>query len=204
MRIIQTPIGSRGADMASALTAESAAGLKAEGLFFVVRYLGGLSTDELAAILATGLAVGLVTYSRAPGWHPSAAIGATDGAVDVAHLTALGIPKGALVWIDLEGSSGDSAATAAWLTSRAAEIVAAGYVAGVYVGDGCVLNGPELYAVPGVTRYWGAFNRGIPEPQCGFCQRQLYPPNQVLAGVEIDYDTPSGDYEGRTPSVLAS
>jgi hypothetical protein len=205
MQVTAVPVGSKGFDTVTVLTAGSAAALKAAGANFVVRYLGGITPSELSEIVSTGLGCQLVTYSRAPGWLPTAAMGTSDGTNDVAQLQALGVPGGALLWIDLEGSGGDAADTAAWVTARAAEIVAAGYIAGLYVGSGCVLNGTQLYDLVDITRYWRAFNSGLPEPlPCGYCQFQLYPPNQPVAGVEIDYDYSAFDYEGRAPTMLTA
>ena len=204
MKIAPVLCGSFGIDCATVLTAESAAGLKGTPIDFVARYLGQLTPPELAIILEAGLGVELVTFSHAPGWEPSAALGNDEGHVDVARLAELGIPTGMVVWIDLEGSGGDAAATAAWVNARATVLVEAGYVAGLYVGAGCVLDGAELYALPHVTRYWRAFNEGIPEPACGFCQFQLFPPDQTLAGVLVDLDFTQEDYARRTPMMLVA
>jgi hypothetical protein len=203
MRVVPCPPGAKGADMASVLTTAHAMGLRNAGLDYVVRYLGGLSPAELAAILSAGLGCQLVTYSRAPGWHPTQTMGDADGLVDVGRLERDGIPKGMLAWIDLEGASGGSADVAAWLDARSKIIVDAGYIAGVYAGDSCILDGPELYARPYVTRYWRAFNIGIPEPQCGWCQLQSEP-NTMLAGVLVDHDVAQADNEGRVPLMLSA
>lgn len=202
MNLVSVPCGSYGIDCATILTAASAAGLRAASIDFVARYLGQITPDELAIILAAGLGLELVTFSRAPGWSPSAALGTADGDTDVARLRTLGVPAGMVVWIDLEGSGGDATSTAAWVNARAAVLVAAGFVAGLYVGAGCVLDAAELYALPQVTRYWRAFNLGIPEPACGFCQFQLFPPDQMLAGVRVDLDFTQEDYMRRAPTML--
>jgi len=204
VRVLPVPLGSRGADMAAALTCANAADLKAAGLDYVVRYVGGITGAELSLLLDAGLGVQLVTYSRAPGWIPSAVVGAADGSKDVDRLRELGVPAGMLVWIDLEGVNGSAADVAGWVESRAAVLVAAGYVAGLYVGAGETLSAAQLYAIPNVTRYWRAFNAGIPEPRCGWCHFQTFPPNQMLHGVQIDRDFVQADYEGRVPLMLAA
>jgi Domain of unknown function (DUF1906) len=204
MKVIDVPHGARGADMVQTLTDSTAAALKAAGFDFVVRYLGGLSPAELAIILAAGLGVELVTYSRAPGWAPSLDMGLADGRTDRGHLDALGIPPGMVVWIDLEGARGTSAEVSDWVTARASTLTNVGFVAGVYAGAGCVLNAAELYSLKGVTRYWRAFNQGIPEPACGFCQFQTFPPNQTRAGVLVDVDFVQSDYHGRFPTMLVA
>jgi hypothetical protein len=133
---------------------------------------------------------------------PSATLGLQDGERDVLQLKALGIPEEMVVWIDLEGSGGDAADTAAWVNARAQQLVNAGYVAGLYVGDSCVLNAAQLYALPNITRYWRGFNQGIPEVSCGFCQFQIFPPNQTFQGVLVDFDFTQSDYDGRVPTML--
>lgn len=202
MRVAPVPVGSKGVDCDTALTATSATRLKANGVDFVTRYLGSISTMEISAILSAGLGLELVTFAHTPGWTPSATLGAEDGDTDVMHLKALGIPEEMIIWIDLEGSGGDAADTSAWINARSKAIVQAGYVAGVYVGDESVLDSQQLYALPHVTRYWRGFNSGIPTPKCGWCQIQLYPPNQTVEGVLIDHDVSQSDYEGRLPTML--
>ena len=204
MKIVPCPPGARGADMVSTLTPAHATALRNAGLSYVVRYLGGLSAPEMQDILASGLGLQLVTYSRAPGWRPTAEMGSADGALDVLRLGELGVAEGMLVWIDLEGAhSGSVTDVARWLDARSRCLVDAGYLAGVYVGDSCVLNGAELYARPHVTRYWRAFNSGIPEPQCGWCQLQSQP-NTMLAGVLVDHDVAQADNDGRLPLMLTA
>jgi hypothetical protein len=208
MAITPVPVGSIGFDTVTTLNSASAARMKASGFDFAVRYLGGISVPEMKAILGAGLGLQFVTYSRQPGWTPSATLGAQDGAQDIAQLAILGGPNFGgtghqmVVWIDLEGSGGDVAATTGWVNARAQALLGAGYIPGLYVGSGCVLNGAQLYALPGVSRYWRAFNEGIPVPNCGFCQMQLYPSDQVVDGIEIDYDATQQDFHGRVPTML--
>jgi len=207
MKLGSFSVGQVGVDCDTVLDSSSAPALKAAGLFFVVRYLGSLSAAELSTILAAGLAVQLVTFSRAPGWTPSAELGTQDGATDVQQLATLSVPQGVTVWIDLEGvnpaTPNAAAAVMAYVEARAAALVAAGYVAGLYVGAGSLLTGASLYKLTGVTRYWQAFNQGIPEvATCGYCQEQLYPPDQTISGIEVDYDVVSSDYLGRYPTGI--
>jgi hypothetical protein len=190
-------------DCDTALTVPLIASMKqAKDLDFVVRYLGSVTTLEITDILESGLGLQLVTFSRVPGWMPTVEMGTEDGRTDVLRLQALGIPSGMLVWIDLEGSSGDAADTMAWINARAQILVQTGYVAGLYVGSQSVLNAVQLYALPDISRYWRAFNQGIPEPQCGWCQTQLFPPNQQLGGVEVDWNYTQTDFKGRVPMML--
>lgn len=204
MNVVPITPGTRGVDTDTPVSDTFARMLLSNRFDFVLRYLSDVTSHELATVLGDGLGVCLVTHSRGVGWSPSAALGTSDGVADVAQLKALGIPATMVIWIDLEGSGGSAADTAAWVNARAIEIVNAGYVAGVYVGNQCVLNAQQLYALPNVTRYWKAFNLGIPDVQCGFCMLQLYPPDQVIGGLEVDLDVTQQDYEGRLPTMLKS
>lgn len=204
MKLVAVPVSARGVDTDTILTASRAQAFAASKIDWVARYLGQVTPAEIALIHTAGLGVQLVTYSRAPGWKPTAAMGTADGVLDVQRLRSLGVLAGMVVWIDLEGSAGTSGETAAWLDARALELTHAGFVAGVYVGSSCVLDAVQLYARPNISRYWRAFNAGIPIPQCGFCQEQLFPPNLVLDGVLVDFDVSRLDYEKRAATMLVA
>lgn len=204
MNVVPITPGTRGVDTDTQVSVSFAQILANNRFDFVVRYLSDVTSDELVTILDAGLGLSLVTHARALGWTPSAELGASDGAADVAKLKALGIPEGMVVWIDLEGSGGDATDTAAWVNARSKALVDAGYIAGLYVGNLCVLDAQQLYELPYVTRYWSAFNFGIPQPSCGFCQIQLYPPDMVVGGLEVDLDFVQQDYHGRLPTMLRS
>jgi Domain of unknown function (DUF1906) len=204
MKVVNVPIGSKGIDTVTVLNSTTCDRLKLTGVDFVVRYLGGVTDDELNVILTSGLGVQLVTYSRAVGWMPDSEMGVSDGQTDVTRLKTLGVPENMVLWLDLEGSGGSSVGTGAWAAARSSVVTQAGYIAGLYVGSGCILSGPELYALANVKRYWRAFNSGIPDIQCGYSQFQLYPPDQMLAGIEVDYDYSTSDYTGRVPTMLVA
>lgn len=197
------PFPALGTDSVTALTSTSAAALKANGMKFAVRYLGSVTSAELSDILNAGLLFMPVTFSRAPGWVPTAATGASDGAEDVLHLQALGLPQGCTVWIDLEGvdASAPASAVSDWVNARSAAITGAGFDAGLYVGYSPVLDGAQLYALPNINRYWCAYN-GTTEPGCGFCMLQLNK-TTTLAGVEVDVDCVQYDFKNRLPNMVA-
>jgi hypothetical protein len=205
MNVLAAPFPALGFDTIATITDDSAAALKAAGMSFGIRYLGGVSANEVQSILNAGLYFMPVTYSRAPGWVPTATMGQQDGAIDVGHLRTLGLPKACTVWIDLEGVAPSTSASAveAWVNARSAAIVAAGWEAGLYIGDSPVLNSAQLYSLPNINRYWKAWNLGIPEPRCGFCMMQLNK-TITLASVEVDIDCIQYDYEGRLPSVIGA
>ena len=88
--------GARGFDTNTPLSKAKAVALKQAGFAFAVRYLtrkatppaGDLTKAEVAAILEAGLALMAVQHVAAPGWTPSAALGAEYGANAAAHARA--------------------------------------------------------------------------------------------------------------------
>jgi hypothetical protein len=199
-------VGALGFDTVATQSAVSAKALYNAGMRFAVRYLGGISRDEVDIILNAKLALQVVTYSRAPGWVPTAAMGDKDGAETVAFAKAAGVPTGATVWIDLEGPGGHAQDIIDWVNAKARVIRQAGYDPGLYVGYQTQLSSHELYQL-GVDRYWHSLSRvtdsagQIAEPTCGWCQYQLYPTTHVV-GYEVDLNIVQQDYSGRTPNWI--
>lgn len=203
MVVQPAPFPALGFDTDTPLTVASATGLKAAGMRFCLRYLGSVTAAELAIILNAGLLFMPVTFSRAPGWIPTAAMGTSDGQLDVQHLHSAGIPQGCTVWIDLEGCAGSATAVSAWVNARAAVIRAAGYDVGLYVGAGDVLNGQQLYALAQIDRYWKSLS-DVPTPEpCGFSMLQLWK-TITLAGTLVDIDCIQYDYRDRLPMCVGS
>ena len=189
------PVAAKGIDTSAVLTDAALVDIVAAGGSFCGRYLPSLTTSEITRIHAHGCGLQTFNYSRAPGWVPSAALGAADGARDVAQMKALGLPAGHLHRFDLEGCKGPAAATKAHVEAWAAAVVAAGYKAGLYVGYAPGgLDEAALYALANVTSYMQSCSR-CPEPATrGFSQRQLYPGNQKLPHVVVDWDVAQLDF----------
>src|SRR5271168_747390 len=97
MNTVPAPFPALGYDCITVMDAVRAASLKAAGMSFCIRYLGSITAAELSIILDAGLLVSLVTY--ADQWSPSET---------VAELTALGIPPGATIWLDVESVKEDA------------------------------------------------------------------------------------------------
>ncbi len=176
----------------------------ASGMRFAMRYLGTTTPTEVDMLHSAGLAVMPVTYSRKPGWVPSASLGHADAIVALAHLKALGIPRGVTVFLDLEGPGGHAQDVVDWVNAWAADMKTAGYDPGLYVGYGTLLTSHELMAL-GVDRYWHSISRvtdssgALAEPGCGWCVYQLQP-SRMWEGVWIDVDVIQADYQGRLPT----
>lgn len=189
-----------GVDTVARVTRAKAEWLRAHGYSFVVRYLGSITPSELAIVHRAGLACMFVTYSRGVGWIPSEAVGRTDGDAAVAHAQALDVPRGATLWLDLEGCAGPPRATSDWAETAAIVLRNAGYECGLYVGampGG--LDADGLWKLRGVTRYWRSCSR-VPEPSVrGFCMSQLRPHNQHVGPVWCDVNVVENDYRGDRP-----
>lgn len=194
----------RGTDSVQPIDLARARALKAWGLDFAIRYLGSVTSDEIDAILAAGLAFMPVTFGMKHGTPLTAALGSSYGATTVRQAQAAGIPKGATIWLDLEDCTGTDAEVEAFVNAWCDPTGAAGYICGLYVGAGAILSSAQLYALH-VTRYWQSLSKEVDqrgqlaEPACGWCMIQLYPSVHV-AGLFADGDVIQRDYRGRVPS----
>lgn len=197
-------VAARFVDCITVLTGASAFALKAAGIDGVFRYLGSLSVEERDAILGAGLELGLVTYSRAPGWVPTPGMGQADGELDLKHLAAAGIPEGPTLCTDLEGCAGTAEQAEDWVNHRSDVQQGAGMIPGLYVGSFQPLGATALYTLPLIRAYWRSCSEGVPEPGIGWCIIQLNPPNQIVAGIQVDYNIVQADHKGRVPMVLAA
>ncbi len=202
-------VGMLGADTSETLDAAKAATLVGKGMKFVVRYVAqsymppaqGISAAELAELTGAGLAVMLVQFGRSSGW--SATTGSADGTAAAKNALAIGYPKSACLWLDLEGAIPSSAVAIAYVNAWYEAAAAAGMNAaalGVYVGPGVPLTPAELYEKLYVARYWKA-GAIVPDVQSrGYQMMQLYPGNQTIApGILIDYDVLQDDFFNSAP-----
>lgn len=213
MKAEQAFPGARGVDsypFSSGGKKEQAEALGCSGIEFFIGYLGHMTPERLDWILDAGLAFMPVT--KAGEYR--------DGAQDeLAQLKALGLPKGTTVWLDLEGldawemgkSQGGLAKLTGWIETWAAEIVGAGFMAGLYVGAPQPFNSKQLFALRNITRYWLGIGRCVDVngddayPRCGWCMRQDWH-NQGTGmmwkdtGVFVDTNAIQADHFGRLPS----
>lgn len=206
-RAVPAPFPGMGVDTVARIDAAHASGLRVAGMKFAMRYLGSLTAAEMAGITGAGLLLSPICYPpQHSGWVPVASDGAARGKSAVTQAKAIGIPAGVTIWIDLEGCRGGAALTKAWCEAFAAELVAGGYQAGLYVGAAPGgLSSADLYALKHVTRYWESCSRGIPQPASrGWCLKQHYKPNQTCAGVIVDFNSVCNDFFGAVPMFVAA
>ena len=209
MRVENAFVGARGVDslpFSQGGTEEQARALVARGVDFFVGYLGAINATRLGYVLDAGMAFMPVTFAGE----------VFDGADDeLAQLTALGIPEGCTVWLDVEGAK-TLTTPIAQLTQQiddwAAKIANAGYIPGMYVAPPQPFSGPEL-AKLNVTRYWNSAGRVQDrngkiwdEPEgIGFCMRQGYPQGFFRdTGVFVDPNIIWEDRRGRLPTWVVA
>lgn len=194
-------------DTAWPLTPHVVAAVKAAGYLGVWRYVplpanassGDISPAELQAICGAGLALGLVQHVRRPPWYPAAHDPEVDAQEAVRVARAVGYPPGAHIWLDLEGIGGDGVTTYYFAMGWSREILAAGYLAGLYCGYALPLTPAQLYSLPLVDTYWSdAGNRQVATRGCAVKQRQA---PVTIAGVEFDIDAVKADALGGLPML---
>ncbi len=204
MKIIDAPVGSLIVDslpFSQAGISTQAMNLKTSGVFGVAGYLGVINSVRLGYVLAAGLGFMAVTLA-----------GQYDGPTAVKQAQALALPKGSTIFLDVEGLTAFhanipdlTAKINAWGTA----IVAAGFIAGLYVGVPQPFTSDELWKL-NVQRYWkgqGSVrdrNNALAEPtKCGFCVTQAYPSVQ-RGGTLVDVNMVGQDYLQRVPSLIVT
>ena len=191
MQAVTAPFPGWGIDCVTVLDDTRCQGLKALGASFVIRYLGSITPGELSTILASGLLCSLVTY--ADKWNPAST---------VSELATLSIPTGVTIWVDVESVQEPAATVTSAVNDWAAAVVAAGYLAGMYVGANQPLSASELYALPQISRYFQSMSN-VPTPACGFCLLQRAP-TITLAGTSVDVDYAGPDWQGRFAMMVGA
>ena len=196
------PPGSLGFDANTVITKAVAQKFVAEGHKFCLRYLsrgeqppGDLSEAEANRILDAGLALMAVQHVRNAGWTPTAAMGDQDGQRAGQNAALVGLPPGVSVWCDLEGVASGVTAQAvtgycnAWFDT----VRAAGYVPGVYVGAGYVLDESQLFQLK-FKNYWRSQSQVPNVAKRGYQMIQLFPEIK-LNGITVDVDVTQNDFK---------
>jgi hypothetical protein len=164
---------------------------------------GDVTADEIQLLTGLGLEVGLVQHVRNPPWDPRQHRGGDDGACAADYAKLVGYHVDCHLWCDFEGSMTGTPSSAAieYVTGWAAEVVAAGFRAGLYCGYDDPLSPVELYALHGVTSYWSdAGHRKVSTRGVAISQG----PEMTIAGVRVDPDQVAPDLLGDLPLVCAA
>ncbi|HEU4717704.1 MAG TPA: DUF1906 domain-containing protein [Bacteroidia bacterium] len=211
-KVVPAAPGLKGFDTVATISASLAAQFVKSGYSFCARYLslgqgqnaGDLTAAEATDILNGGLALIAVQRVRKEGWVPSASLGSSTGTNAANNGKSVGLPAGMNVFLDLEGvASGTSAqAVIDYCQAWYAAVSAAGYVPGIYVGAGSVLNSSQLYSNLSFQHYWKSQSKVPDVAVRGYQLVQAYPSVQVN-GIYIDEDTTQNDNKGGTVLWLA-
>jgi hypothetical protein len=213
--------GSFGFDCNTIVRPNDAAAFIAAGYKFAIRYvprIGALPHDitsaELRMLLNAGLGVMLVQHverDSPPWWTPTEAKGMAYGERAAEYAASVGYPKGATLWLDLEGivPKTDAEIVIRYANAWFDKVHAAAFQPGVYVGYGAILTATQLYRGLKFQRYWGALNLDADQFPAtrGLCMKQhdahglFAPPKGVT--LAIDVDTVHGDNLGGLPTLAA-
>jgi hypothetical protein len=200
-------------DLLEPLSPTGIAAVKARGARVVMRYANNLTSSELRLITDSGLGVGIVAESRAPGWHPSSTTGEQDAELllDRVH-GVLALPIGLTLYDDIETPNPtDANDLIAHVEACSLALAHSGNIAGDYIGEGSLLTSDEWGLMPNVHAYWkGAsaiVDRGglMVDPTWRSWQIiQGLPLDMMLtpSGPEVDMDFILQDRKGSLPIVV--
>lgn len=203
------PSGWLGFDTDTALTATTAAAFAAAGFHFAVCCLsngagssGGLTSSEVRAILSAGLALSATQRVSSSGWQPTLKLGEENGAAAAQNAESAGLVPGMNIWLDLEGASSSASTSdvSAYCNAWFAQVSAAKYVPGLYVGAGSILNADELDALN--VKYFRKSAGNVPYPSIGHCMVQSVSSSYVIDGVAYDRDVVQKDNLEHTPLMM--
>jgi hypothetical protein len=201
-----------GFDTVAKVKTATAARLVAEGLVFGVRYVGlagptpgTLDALELEGLTRAGLGVMAVQYARTSAW--SAETGRADGRAAARNALAAGLPPDTTLWCDMEGPIPGAEIAFAYANAWHEAATSAGMNdPGLYVGAGLAppLSEAELFHALLFARYWRSFSAVSNVQARGYQMIQLFPGNQVVAGVQVDLDVVQSDYLGSRPLLAVA
>jgi len=193
------PLFTKMVDSFAPISAGTASALKSVGIGAVGRYLQNLTAPEVEGLFAAGL--GILPLSEAPNAPLGANFGRAYATTLLQYASALGVPRGTHLMIDLEAQHGDRVDIIAYNNALSADLELT-YIPLVYVGAGQPLSGADLYALPSVHLYWRGGSLGMAEPNCGFAIWQIPPLEQtIVGGAVMDMSMTGADLRGRQPML---
>ncbi len=212
------PIGALGFDTAVPLTVAAARDYAAKGFQFCIRYvsrtdksrtdnaargLGDISESEGKAILSAGMALMIVQHVAAHGWVPTAQLGKDYGTKAAQFTQAAGVPKGVNLWLDLEDipQATPAADIIAYANAWFAQVKAAGFVPGVYVGFAVWLTPDQLFFDLHTEHYWRADGKIVDVSHRGY--QMFQHTSNIGTAQEFDKDVVMYDSLGGAPLWLA-
>src|ERR1700744_1170260 len=172
MLVKEALIGSKGFDVDQEISTAKAAAFLANGYSFCIRYIpripelinGTLTAGEIKDILAGGLALSVVQHVSPDDWNPTAALGNEYGEYASRYASAIGLPKGIHIWLDLEmvNPTAKVEDITAYCINWFNAVQAGGYLGALYVGWQTGLTSYQLYMNLPFKSYWKGYNADIP------------------------------------------
>ena len=197
MKAIQAKIAAKGIDTIQPISMKNALDLKSSGIDFVIRYVNSITPAEIEGLLNAKMPFMLVTYAKA-----------YDAGSLLDRLKFLSIPKDATIAFDLEAEKAENVSAIISKSNQIAKLLkASNKIPMIYYGAGLQLTSSELYLLE-FTRYWESCSKEMDRfnkessPRCDPCMIQLYPPNQPLCGLTVDYDIIQMDFNNRLPTWI--
>jgi hypothetical protein len=223
----KAPAGALGLDFnadGQRMTPKRAKALRDAGYTFCVRYVPreasaitvafDLRRAEAQMLLDEGFALMAVQHFKSEsGWTPTPQLGTDYGAFAAKWAREeVELPAGVCIFLDLEAVKKGTPEKdiVAYCKNWHAQVAAAGYEPGVYLGTGARLADTEVAAkLPFFEHYWIAFNETFQVPGRGIQLKQeavgknspLRPPG--LQGFQFQADRTSTDKKGGKLSWLA-
>lgn len=207
--------GEYGFDCNTVVSVANAQVFAGRGYTFAVRYLprvkqgiNDLTATEVVTLHGAGISVMPVQHVQSETmWEPTSDKGDAYGSVAAQRAVACGFLPGCTVWLDLEGVAEWTPAELVVEFCRRwyANVRAAGFEPGVYVGWRCGLSASDLYYKLSFTRYWGAYNLNADESPVkrGLCMKQGLMNSPAGIHYGIDSDVIRADALGGLPTLLA-
>lgn len=194
-----------GFDALDALGAATKAGqLRSTGLTFGMIYVERATKAIVQSLLQAQIDLCFLSEARVSGW--SEATGAEDGARAAGRMLALGVPGAVSLGCDMESGVPDEAVAISYANGWYKAALSTGLgpdAPDLYVGAGSGFLSPEtLFHEVGFRRYHRSFSEVPNVAVRGYACLQLFPGDQTLFGVQIDYDVAQKDYLGGTLTFL--
>lgn len=207
------PAGVKGFDANVVITPDQADAFWNAGFRFALRYVGrtqmashDLSQGEAEMLLSRGFALMPVQHVLGGEWMATGELGTEYGANAAKFSQQIGFPPGVNVWLDLESVSTAAAAAdvIAYCNNWYAQVAAAGYVPGVYIGWQPGLPGSQLYSSLTFQHYWAAYNvDGVSNPKPRGYQLVQSSGGGVVGSLDTDvYDVDTTQTDGKGGQVL--
>jgi hypothetical protein len=184
--------------------AANAAKLRSTGLVFAMIYVERATKAIVQELLANQIDVCFLSEARVSGWSKDS--GERDGQRAATLMLDLGVPGSVSLGCDMEAGVPDEPTAIEYANAFYAAAVAEGlspYAPDLYVGAGSgFVSADSLYHLVNFHRYHRSGSIVPNVSVRNYCCYQLSPLDQVVMGVQIDFDVTQVDAKGGTLTFL--